>query len=142
MGRIFKTNVRVAYADTDAMGVVHHARYIVWFEIGRTELLREMGFRYAEVERRAVWLPLTDVSAKYKKPARYDDLLEIVTQMSEVGHASLSLTYEIFNKETGELLVTGSTRHAITDDKIKPISLKKVYPEFYDALRQTLCDEE
>ena len=141
MRRIFKTQARVAYADTDAMGVVNHANYLRWFENGRTELLREMGFPYDKLEKHPIWMPIVRANIEYKKSARFDDLLEIVTQFTEVGHASLALTYEIFNKETGELLVTGYTRHGMTDDKLKPISVKKVYPEFHAAITEALGNE-
>lgn len=140
MKRTFKTQARVAFADTDAMGVVYHANYLRWFENGRTELLREIGFPYTELEKWPIWMPLAHASMDYKKSARYDDLIEIVTRFSEVGHASLVLYYEIFNKETGELLVTGTTRHGITDDKLKPIAIKKVYPGFYAVLKEALGD--
>ena len=140
MRRVFKTQARVAYADTDAMGVVYHAVYLRWFENGRTELLREIDYPYAELEKRLIWLPIVKATLEYKKAARYDDLLEIVTQFEELGQASMILSYEIFNKETGELLVTGSTRHAITTDKLKPIALGKAFPEFYAVLKEALGD--
>jgi len=123
------------YADTDAMGVVYHGNYIRWFEIGRTELLREVGFPYSEFEKVPVWMPLAHVYCEYKKPAYYDDLIEVVSYISEMGHASLSLKYEIRRKSTGELLACGNTRHGFTNDSLKPIALKKVYPELYEALQ-------
>ena len=141
MRRLFRTQARVAFADTDAMGVVYHASYLRWFENGRSELLREMGFPYTELEKKPIWMPLVHASMDYKKSARYDDLIEVVTQFAEVGQASLIMSYEIFNKETGDLLVTGCTRHGMTDDKLKPISVKKAYPEFYAAMREALGDE-
>jgi acyl-CoA thioester hydrolase len=135
MKRLFFTEARVIYGDTDAMGVAYHAHYLRWFEFGRTELLREIGIPYTEMEKLPVWLPLTHAAMEYKKPARYDDHLLVCTQISELGFASMLLNYEITNKKTGELLVTGTTRHAITDDKLKPIKLKRDFPEIYEALR-------
>ena len=140
--RLFFSEVRVLYADTDAMGVAYHTNYIRWFEIGRTELLREIGFPYSEFEKYPVWMPLAQAYCEYKQPAHYDDLVEIVSYISEMGHASLILNYEIRRKPTGELLVSGYTRHGFTDDKLKPIALKKVYPELYAALKAIAADEE
>ena len=135
MKRVFRTDVRVIYGDTDAMGVVYHTNYIRWFEIGRTELLREIGFPYSELEKIPVWMPLAQAFCEYKKPAYYDDLLEVATYVSELNYASMILAYEITRKSAGELLVTGYTRHGITNDKLKPVSLAKACPALYAALK-------
>jgi acyl-CoA thioester hydrolase len=142
MKRLFFVEERVIFGDTDAMGVTYHANYLRWFERGRTELLREIDFVYTELEKHPVWLPLTHVTLEYKKPAKYDDPIVICSQVTELGYATMLLKYEITHKETGELLVTGSTRHGITDDKLKPIKLKKVYPEFYAALKAISADSD
>lgn len=126
-----KTQIRVIYADTDAMGIVYHTNYIKWFEVGRNEYLRELGYPYSRLESEKLWLPVASVECVYKAPARYDDRLEIMAWMRELKGASLTMGYEIRNAETGELLVTGSTRHAITDDQMKPVRFKTYNPEFY-----------
>ena len=110
-----KTTVRVIYADTDAMGVVYHTNYIKWFEVGRCELLRSMGYPYAQMEGNGVMLPVIECNCKYILPAVYDDLLEITARITEVKGATITLDYEISRKETQELLVTGWTKHATTD---------------------------
>ena len=132
MKKLFFTEVRVIYGDTDAMGVAYHANYLRWFETGRTELLRETGYPYSEIEKYPIWLPLTHAQVEYKKPAKYDDALLVCSNVAELGFASMLLQYEITHKETGELLVTGTTRHGITDDQLKPIKLKRDYPEIYE----------
>ena len=142
MVRLFVTETRVIYGDTDAMGVAYHANYLRWSEMGRTELLREIGFPYSEIERFPVWLPLTHAHVEYKKPCRYDDAIVIYTQITELGFVSMLLNYEIKDKETGELLVSGYTRHGITDNNLKPAKLKKVYPEFYAALKAISADSD
>jgi len=134
MKKSFHTDVKVIYADTDAMGVVYHTNYIRWFEIGRTELLRDLDFPYTNLEKIPLWMPLTQAHCEYKKPAHYDDVVEVVTHISELGYASMIIEYEILLKATGELLVTGYTRHGFTNDKLKPVSLKKVCPELYEAM--------
>jgi acyl-CoA thioester hydrolase len=141
MKKLFFTEERVIFGDTDAMGVAYHANYLRWFERGRIELLREIGFAYSELEQFPVWLPLTQAHCEYKKPARYDDAIIVSTKLAELGFASVVMTYEVTNKKTGDLLVTGYTRHGITDDMLKPLKLKKVYPEFYVALKDILPDD-
>ena len=131
-----KTTVRVIYADTDAMGVVYHTNYIKWFEVGRCELLRSMGYPYAQMEGNGVMLPVIECNCKYILPAVYDDLLEITARITEVKGATIMLDYEISRKETQELLVTGWTKHAITDLKFKPIRLRNKNRELYDRLMQ------
>lgn len=129
-----KTQIRVIYADTDAMGVVYHTNYIKWFEIGRTELLRSIGYPYVKMEEEGILLPLAECSCKYKSPAVYDDLLEITARNIEMKGATVTLEYEIRRMETGELLVTGMTKHAVTDPNFKPIRLRDKNPGLYAVL--------
>jgi acyl-CoA thioester hydrolase, YbgC/YbaW family len=126
-----KTTVRVIYADTDAMGVVYHTNYIKWFEVGRTELLRSLGYPYARMEEEGLMLPVAECSCKYRMPAVYDDLLEITARIHELKGATVFIEYEIRRKETGELLATGMTKHAVTDKSFKPVRLKDKNPELY-----------
>ena len=128
-----KSSIRVIYADTDAMGVVYHTNYIKWFEVGRCELLRSMGYPYARMEAEGILLPVAECSCKYKLPAVYDEILEITARIAEVKGATVTLEYEIRKQETGALLVTGSTKHAITDPKFKPIRLRDKNRALYDS---------
>lgn len=129
-----KTSIRVIYADTDAMGVVYHTNYIKWFEVGRCELLRGIGYPYARLEEEGILLPVAECSCKYKQPAVYDDMLEITARVAEMKGATVILEYEIRRLETGELLVTGATKHAITDPKFKPIRLRDKNRGLYEHL--------
>ena len=140
MKRVFRTDVRVIYRDTDAMGVVYHTNYIHWFEVGRTELLRDLGYPYSEMEKIPVWLPLSQVYCEYKKPALYDDVVEVSSFISKLGYASLTISYEITRKSTGELLVTGYTRHGVTNENFKPINMGKHAPELYSTLKAVAED--
>lgn len=125
---------RVIYADTDAMGIVYHTNYIKWFEVGRTEFLREIGYPYSRMEKEGIWLPVASVECEYKLPAVYDDVLEIHSWVHQLKAATIVMAYEIYRKATGELLVTGKTKHAITDPKLKPVRLKTANPELYKKL--------
>ena len=97
------------YAETDQMGVVYHANYLVWCEIGRTEYIRELGVSYAELERRGIGLAVSDLSIRYHAAARYDDLVRVATTLGAVRSRSIAFDYLITRAETGERLASAST---------------------------------
>lgn len=113
-----ETSVRVRYADTDQMGVVYYGVYMTWFEIGRTEMLRATGTSYREVEQDGYRLPVTSVTIDFLKPARYDDVIHIVTRVDSAAGARIRFVYEV--RRGGELLATGSSDHVFTDADLKP----------------------
>ncbi|MCX7767103.1 MAG: acyl-CoA thioesterase, partial [Candidatus Sumerlaeia bacterium] len=104
-----KTYIRVLYKDTDQMGFVYYANYLVWFELGRAELMRKIGLPYRQVEAQGIYLPVSRCICNYKAPAHYDDLLRIETSILELTEISITFSYKIFREETGELLTTGET---------------------------------
>jgi acyl-CoA thioester hydrolase len=112
---IVKTSFRVRYAETDAMGVVYHTNYIVWFEVGRGEYMRQRGGDYAEVEREGCFFAVSEVYCRYVAPARYGDLVTVRTWIEEVKSRGLTFVYEVVMAETGQTLVTGWTRHVCVD---------------------------
>lgn len=114
-GRVVETTVRVRYAETDAMGVVYHTNYLIWFEVGRGEYMRQKGGDYADFEAQGFYLPVSEVDARFIAPARYGDLILIRTWTEELRSRSLTFTYEVVMQETGQVLVTGRTRHICTD---------------------------
>jgi len=107
--------LRVRYADVDAMGYAYYAHYLRWFEIGRTEFLRDLGTTYRRVEEGGVLFPVTEAFVKYLSPARYDELIEICTRVGYVKRASLKLEYEVLDAETGTVHARGHTIHAAID---------------------------
>jgi len=107
------THVRVRYAETDTMGIVYYANYLVYMEVGRVEFLRQHGHPMSDVNTR-IHLPVVEATVKYLKPARLDDLLEVRCWISEKRRASFTFSYEIRN-ESGEVVATGETRHACCD---------------------------
>jgi acyl-CoA thioester hydrolase len=111
--------VTVRYAETDMMGIVYHANYLPWFEVGRTTLLKEIGVPYKKLEEEGFRLPVLEVAARYLKPAVYDDTLEIRTTLSEKPLLRVRLEYEVRRGE--ELLATGSSVHAFVDTQGKPV---------------------
>jgi acyl-CoA thioester hydrolase len=126
------TRVRVRYKDTDTMSVVYYGNYLTYFEVGRVEYLRERGWPMSEVNRR-VHMPVVEAHVRYVKPARLDDLLDVVSRVSERRRASFTFSYEI-NNEAQELVATGYTRHAVWDpatSRMIPIPdwLKEIMPD-------------
>jgi len=115
--------VRVRYAETDKMGVVYHSNYFVWFEVGRTDLLRNSGWTYREMEGEGLSLPVIEAHAEYKQPARYDDELEIRVAGALVSPARLRFSYEVVRAADSQLLVTGHTIHATIGRDGRPCRL-------------------
>lgn len=136
--RVYKTDIRVPYADTDRMGIVYHANYIKYFEIGRTEYLREIGYPYAQLESEGIWLPVASVRCEYKSPARYDDLLTVNTWVGELKSATIVMAYEIYRKADDVIIAKGETKHPITDANLKPVRLRNINPELYKIFAESV----
>ncbi|RMH69165.1 MAG: acyl-CoA thioesterase [Gemmatimonadetes bacterium] len=128
---IAQIHVRVRYAETDQMGIVYHANYFQWFEMGRTHLLREAGLPYKDLELAGFRLPVLEAHCKYLKPAHYDDLLRIESTLHEVQRASLIINYTLFNAETETMLATGYTKHGVINQEGK---LTRIPPILKTAL--------
>ncbi|ARV08118.1 thioesterase [Winogradskyella sp. PC-19] len=111
-----KTQIRVRYGETDQMGVVYHANYASYFEVGRTEWLREYGITYKSMEETGVMLPVISLEIKYKNSAKYDDLLTVKTSIKKLPTARIEFDYELIN-EKGDLLAIGSTDLVFIDMK-------------------------
>lgn len=134
--------VRVRYKDTDQMGVVYYANYFVWFEIGRTDFLRELGMSYKDLEQNGLYLPVIEAYCKYKNPARYDDQLKVITRLQFLQEVRLGFQYEIIHTGTGELLVQGETAHAFVSKAGKPVVLRKQNPFLWRILKDQVQDKE
>ena len=109
------TSYRVIYGDTDQMGVVYYANYLRWFEKGRSEFLRQIGLPYKTIEEQGLHFPVTEVSCRYFRSARYDDVITIATQLTSVGRATLNFDYTISREGDSAFLASGTTRHACVD---------------------------
>lgn len=112
---------RVRYAETDAQGVVYHSNYLVYMEVGRSELARAGGLPYAELEARGVNLLVVRAEVRYKAPARYDDPLRVRTRVREIGGRLVTFAYRIEHAESGRLLVTGETTHVCVNADFRPM---------------------
>ena len=116
MSKRSASSVRVRYAETDQMGVAYHGNYFAWFEVGRTDLLRGHGMSYKELEAQDLRLPVIEAQARFVRPALYDDVLEIRTQVTAGSGARLTFAYEVRRGQDG-VLATGSTSHAAVDGR-------------------------
>jgi acyl-CoA thioester hydrolase len=106
------TPIRVRYAESDAMGIVHHAVYPVWMELGRSDLLRQLGQSYVEWEKRGVRMSVAEIRVRYRAPARYDELVEVRTRLKEAGRRKVVFAYEILRD--GTRLAEGESIHIVT----------------------------
>ena len=118
-----RTRVRVRYAETDRMGVVYYANYLVWFEVGRTEWLRATGWSYREMEHDGVSLPVIEVQCEYLQPARYDDEIEIRTRATLLTPVRIRFDYEVVRIDGDTVTAVGHTVHAALDSNGKPCRL-------------------
>lgn len=125
------TEIRVRYAETDQMGVAYYSNYLVWFEVGRSEVCRDRGFSYAEMEANTqAYLAVAEAHCRYHSPARYDEVLQIRTTIESLRKRTLNFRYQIIKKNTGVLVATGSTTHIVLDRNGRP----KTLPEEYASL--------
>jgi acyl-CoA thioester hydrolase len=155
--RWFKHRIRVRYQETDQMGVVYHTNYLNWCELGRTELIRELGYPYREIESKGLILPVVEAEMKYRLPARYDDEIDIYTRVSSYTNVRMEFCYEIRRvhpsdtsleqggnayaaesgvRPVGDLLVDGLTRHVWVNEAWKPARLNKELPELLKLLSE------
>lgn len=111
---------RVSYGETDAMGVVYYANYLHWFEMSRSQYIRDLGMSYTLIEKKGIFLPVREASCRYIAPARFDDQVLVHTAISQWSRATLTFIYEITDKEREKVLTTGSTQHAVVNPQGKP----------------------
>lgn len=130
MGLSSRTNLRVRYAETDKMGVVYHANYLVWFEVGRSNLFRELSLPYTELEKQGVGLAVVEANCRYRKPAHYDDELVIVTEIKNMTARGITFVYLIYHDNT--LLAEGKTVHVFLNSEGRLADIRKY--EIWDRL--------
>jgi acyl-CoA thioester hydrolase len=128
-----ETRVRVRYAETDQMGVVYHSNYLIWFEVGRVEFIRQLGLNYRQMEEEGCGIAVVDVHVRYKAPARYDDELVIETRLLAARGAVVKFGYRILRVEDGRLLCEGETMHVVVGMDMKKRSLPRKYAERFAA---------
>ena len=125
---VSEVRLRVRYAETDQMGVVYHSNYFIWFEVGRVELLRQLGFSYREMEKEeGCYIAVADARCRYKAPAKYDDEIIIRTRMKNVRESLVHFGYEAVRANDNVLLAEGETTHLVTDGEMKIRAIPEKY---------------
>ncbi len=135
----FEAEIRVRYAETDKMGIVHHSNYLIWFEFARSEFCRSRGFSYLEMERDDALMTVAETYCRYKSPAHYEDVLIIRTNIAEMRSRSIRFVYEVYRPADSSLLAEGETLHVVTDSQKKVRTLPEIYKE--KLLSQPIPDE-
>lgn len=131
-----ESKVIVRYAETDRMGIVHHSVYAIWYELARTEFIKQIGITYSQMEEQGVMTPLVELTSKYILPANYEDELSVRVTVEKLTPARIVFAYTVYK---GEVIInTGTTMHAWTGRDLKPLNLKKSKPEWYKKISQTM----
>jgi acyl-CoA thioester hydrolase len=129
-----ETRIRVRYAETDQMGVVYHANHFIWFEVGRVELLRQLGFSYKDMEREDdCFIAVVDANCRYKAPVHYDDEVLVRTYLKHVRDKVIRFGYELRDAVSGNLLAEGETTHVVADSKMRSRNLPEKYAKAFRA---------
>ncbi|MBR0598520.1 acyl-CoA thioesterase [Sinanaerobacter chloroacetimidivorans] len=129
-----ETKFNVRYSETDQMKIVHHSNYTIWFESGRSDFLKSVGISVSYIENEGILLPLYEMNCKFKKPARFEDEILVLTGLKRLSCARVIFTYKVFQANTNVLLATGETMHAWTNKSFEPVNAMKKIPEVYDIL--------
>ena len=123
-----ETTLRVRYAETDQMGVVYHANHLIWFEIGRVELMRQMGFSYRDMEREdGLFIAVVEATCRYRAPVHYDEEVTVRTRLKTVRESVIIFNYELVKAGTTTLLAEGETTHIVTNSQMKVAALPDRY---------------
>ena len=131
-----ETRLRVRYAETDQMGVVYHSNHLIWFEVGRVELMRKMGFSYRDMEREdGLFIAVAEATCRYRAPAFYDDEILIRTRLKTARESVVVFSYELVRADTKALVAEGETTHIVTDSKMKVAALPEKYLTAFHAAR-------
>ena len=127
-GAPHETRFRVRSAETDQMGVVYYANYLIWMEIGRAEYCRAAGIRYRDMEQAdGILLAVVDAHCRYLRPARYDQEIAVKTRVHKANRRAVEFQYEILDASSGSLLASGETRHVFLSAQMKPVKLPEQY---------------
>lgn len=130
------------YYETDQMGIIHHSNYIRWFESARIWYMKQIGVDYAEMEKSGIISPVLEVNCVYKSMVRFGDVVEILPKVERYNGVKLELSYQIRDKESGEVRTIGRSGHCFLNQEGRPVSLKKASPVFDRAFRKALEEDE
>lgn len=134
---VSNAKIRVRYEETDKMGFVYHGKYFTWFEVGRTELFRDLGLPYTVLEERGISLPVTEADCRYRSSAHYDDILTVRTVITKLTPARIHFGYQLLS-EAGQVLAHGGTGHAFVDNTGRAVNLLKRDSELWQMMMDRL----
>ena len=127
-----ETRIRVRYAETDQMGVVYHANHFIWFEVGRVEFLRQLGFSYKDMEQQDdCFIAVVDARCRYKAPALYDDEVVVRTRLKNIRESVIHFGYELVRASDGAVLAEGETTHIVADSQMRKTALPEKYMKVF-----------
>lgn len=136
------TPIQVRYQETDQMGVVYHANYLVWFELGRTAFIEDLGYKYHQIEQQGLVSPVVDASMSFKYPIRYGENAYIETWLESYDGLRVTYGYAVC-KEDGQPAVIGETKHVVVKkENFRPVSIRKVFPEWHQSYLTALQGEK
>ncbi len=130
--RAHTTRIKVRYAETDQMGVVHHASFYPWYEVARTDFLEDVVASYKDIEDMGLLLPVVNSHCEHKKPAKYGDEVTITSTIKELNRVKMVLSYEVYRYD--DLIATGYTTHAFVDKTFNVVNVEKAFPMIYERL--------
>ena len=134
-----QSKIIARYAETDQMGIIHHSVYPVWFEVGRTDFIKYLGYSYSQMEKDGIMLPLVSLNCVYLLPAKYEDELIIQTTVSELKYSNITFSYEIIRVSDNAVIAKGSTVHAFVNaNDFKVVSIKKKNLDIYNTLKNSM----
>ncbi len=142
MSFVNETRLTVRYAETDMMGIVHHSRYYPWFEVARTEFIKNSGMSYSQMEKNGILLPLTETGAKYHAGLCYEDEVLIKCKLKKLTVARCEFEYEVYKLPEMKLMTEGRTAHGFVNSEFVPINLKKTDVELWNKLSELVYKEE
>lgn len=136
---ITATKIMVRYAETDQMGIAHHSVYPIWYEVARTEYIKQFDFSYSEMEQAGVMMPLINLTCHYGLPAKYEDEIRIEASIKKLSNAKVLFYYHAVKECDGTPIGYGTTEHGFVDAKtFRPISIKRYLPDLYQKLSQAV----
>ena len=139
---ITETAVVVRYAETDQMGVAHHANYAIWYEVARSDFMQKMGCGYSSIEEMGLLSPVLEIGCKYLSPAYYEDVLRVKTALTALSRVKMKFTYTIYKDGEEKPIHTGYSLHGVVDRSFKPVNMKKEYPALYQQFLSALETEK
>jgi acyl-CoA thioester hydrolase len=133
---ISQTHLTVRYAETDQMGIVHHSNYPIWYEAGRTDLIKKMGMPYSTVEQQGILLPLIELQSRYIGAAKYEDEIVIKTRIKDASFTRITFYYEVYKINDLKMINSGETKHVWTNRELRPVNIKKHAPQILDLINK------